>query len=524
MEREVSDLKKRILELALIFVLVVSVMPLAISPAEAADVTTSVTVTKLANDGTTILDQVTVTLAEMMAGSLELPIYGDGETHYYHQGPTFDLDNMWDSGIAPEPAPGETVNVDSRDYGAAKGNDVKDLCEMLTSGASPGDEIKIKASDGFSKTFDYEDVYTPEPEQGKLIVTWYTKDADGMPGEYYVDSGNYTTGMRLVFFAETTSPEGKYVFGDWDMHETLAESRWHYYYDGTLWPSSSGLSVKWVSDIIIYSSEEPPLTASWPLTLTGATTYAMDQAEFEDGVACHNATWVDETDTWIGIPLWRLVGWVDDDVQHGAGAFNDGFAAFGYDIQVIAFDGYSKTFASADVARNDNMIIANTLNGEELDSSYPLRLVGPDLTGGQKVGMIQEIKLIGLPSGDASSSINATANVIIDTIGIELDRESIDYGDVKPGESSAVETVGVTNIGTLDCDVKVEVNGADATAQSFYEQSLYIDGGIYDAEAVVASVLSEATENVDTQLQVPLSWAEGTGAQEATFIFWATAS
>jgi YHS domain-containing protein len=39
------------------------------------------------------------------------------------------------------------------------------------------------------------------------------------------------------------------------MHETLAQSRWSYYYDGkNYYPSSSQLSVKWVSDIIIYSS------------------------------------------------------------------------------------------------------------------------------------------------------------------------------------------------------------------------------------------------------------------------------
>jgi len=248
-------LKKKILELALIFVLVVSVMPLAISPVEAADVTTSVTVTKLANDGTTILDQVTVTVEEMMADSEELPVYGDGVTHYYFQGPSFDPDNMWDET--------ELVNVDSRDYGACMGNDVKDLCE-LAGGASAGDEIKIAAPDGFSKMFAYEDVYTPEPEQGKLIITWYTADtADGASG--YVTDGSYSTGMRLIFFAETLNPDGKHVFGTWDMHECLAEEYWHYYYDGTLWPSSSGLSVKWVSDIIIYSSEEPqPSPTSTP--------------------------------------------------------------------------------------------------------------------------------------------------------------------------------------------------------------------------------------------------------------------
>jgi hypothetical protein len=477
-------------------------------------VTTSVTVTKLANDGTTVLDQVTVAVEDMMT---ELPVYGDGETHYYFQGPTFDPDNLWD--------PGETVNVDSRDYGACKGTDVKDLCE-LAGGASAGDEIKIKAPDGFYKIFDYEDVYTPEPEQGKLIITWYTKDAaDGLSGERYVTDGSYNTGMRLVFFAETLNPDGKHVFGDWDMHETLTESRWHYYYDGTtMWPSSSGLSVKWVSDIIIYSSEEPTPPETWSLTLTGADTYAMDQSEFEDGVVCHGATWVDGTDTWSGIPLWRLVGWVDDDVQHGEGAFNDAMAAAGYDVMVIASDGYSKTFASADVARNDNMIVANTLNGEELPTErYPLRLVGPGLSGGQKVSMITEIQLLNLPRGAASASLNATANVSIETVGIELDRDSVDYGNVMPAESSAVETVGITNIGTLNCDVTLEVVGADATAQSFYAQSLYIDGSLYNIDATIASIPFAGSENVDTQLQVPLSWAE-MGAQDATFIFWATAS
>jgi hypothetical protein len=39
------------------------------------------------------------------------------------------------------------------------------------------------------------------------------------------------------------------------MHEYLPASRWHYYYDGDFWPSSSGLSVKWVRYINIYEPE-----------------------------------------------------------------------------------------------------------------------------------------------------------------------------------------------------------------------------------------------------------------------------
>jgi hypothetical protein len=520
-------MSKKIFGLIMGFALLFSIVPFTVSPAAAASVTTSITITKLANDNATVLDQVTVSLAQMMVGSTALPIYGDGVTHYYLQGPTFDLNNMWDSGIAPEPAPGETVNVDSRDYGAAKGNDVKDLIEMLSGpGASPGDIIQIKAVDGFYKYFDYQDVYTPEPEQGKMIVTWYTKDAaDGLTGERYVSDGSYNTGMRLVFFAETLNPDGKHVFGDWDMHETLAKSRWHYYYDGTtMWPSSSGLSVKWVSDIIIYSKEAPPTGDSWSLCLTGKDTYIMGQKEFETGAECHLATWTDGATVWTGIPLWRLVGYVDDDVQHGEGAFNDKYSAAGYDVKISASDGYSKTFASATVARNDNIIVANTMNNTELPSKYyPLRLVGPSLTSGQKVGMITEIQLLNLPRGDASASLNATANVSIETVGIELNRSKIDYGNVLPGKSSAVEAVGITNIGTLACDVTLEVKGSNYVAQSFYEQSLHVDGALYDVDAVIASIPFAGSKNVNTQLQVPSSWAE-LGKQDATFVFWATAS
>lgn len=48
-------------------------------------------------------------------------------------------------------------------------------------------------------------------------------------------------------------------------------------------------------------------------------------------------------------------------------------------------------------------------------------------------------------------------------------RDSVDYCDIAPGESSAIETIGIANAGTVDVDVSLEVEGVDATAQSFYE-------------------------------------------------------
>lgn len=280
-----------------------------VSPVQADGSTTSITVTKYDSDNVTVLAQETITWEEMRD---TLPVYGDGETHYYFQGPTFDdstFDLRWD--------PGETVNIDSRDYGASMGTDVKDLCDLV-GGASPGDVIKVKSFDGFHKRFDYEDIYIPEPEQGKLIVTWYTKDAqetgDGTVAE------DYSTGMRLIFFAETLNPEGKHVFGIWDMHETLAEPRWHYYYDGTKhWPSSSGLSVKWVSDIQIYTAPQvSEVTLTVSVNGKGTTTPA------EGVYSCVPGTVVDIT----AVPDsgWHFVNWsgnvLDPDSEETSVALN----------------------------------------------------------------------------------------------------------------------------------------------------------------------------------------------------------
>jgi hypothetical protein len=355
---------KKIVGPALCLAIVITLIPadaaLATSP------TTSITIIKYDTDRTTILDEQTVTWEWMKDN---LPVQGDGVTHYYHQGPSFDSENLWD--------PDETISVDSRDFGAVLGTDVKDLCNLVEGGASSGDTIKIKASDGFSKWFDYEDVYTPEPAQGKLAITWYTT-GNGEDG--YVP--DYASGMRLVFLAETVNAAGKHVFGNWDMHETLAESRWYYFYDGDYWPSSGGLSVKYVRYIEIYSSGRDAI---------------------------------------------------------------------------------------------------------------------------------------------ASDSLVATANVTLDSLGIALDIDSIDFGNIRPGQNSPVITIGITNTGASNCSVILEIQSENATAVSFYEQSLYVNDSLYNTDDIIASILAGYTEGVDTQLKVPLTWNKP-GEQRVTFVFWATAS
>lgn len=205
----------------------------------AAAATSEVHVVKYAPDGTTVLDERTVDFTWMEEN---LPVLGDGVTHYYHQGPTFNESDLWD--------PAEYQNVDTRDLGAVKGTAVSDLCDLV-GGMAPGDTLKVEAEDGFYKQFSYESVYEEDPRKGTMGIAWHVGEDSltGDPqGSGYVP--DYYDGMRLIFFADISSnPWGWHVFGNNDMKETLPENEWHFF--GGDWPSTSGLSVKHVSELAI---------------------------------------------------------------------------------------------------------------------------------------------------------------------------------------------------------------------------------------------------------------------------------
>jgi PKD repeat protein len=246
------------------------------SPVSAA--TTSIHIVRYANDGTTILNETTKTYQWLEAN---LPVLGDGTTHYYSQGPTFNDSDLWDNA--------EWQNVDTRDWGAVKGTDLKNICNLV-GGMSAGETIKIKASDGFSKTFPYEYVYTPNPRQGPMGITWYRADQGYVPG--------YTDGMRLVMFANAKTntygwnSSGWHVFGNADMRDCWGPGYW-YNYSG-IWPSSGGVSVKLVSDIIINSNQAPPVPPVASFTGTPLSGTAPLDVMFTDsstGTSITNRRW-----------------------------------------------------------------------------------------------------------------------------------------------------------------------------------------------------------------------------------------
>ena len=68
--------------------------------------------------------------------------------------------------------PAEDTNVDTKDMGAVKGTNLKDLCNLV-GGMSPGEEVKILAIDGWSDTYAYKNVYEYSSREGPLGICWY---------------------------------------------------------------------------------------------------------------------------------------------------------------------------------------------------------------------------------------------------------------------------------------------------------------------------------------------------------------
>ncbi|ABN07878.1 hypothetical protein Mlab_1717 [Methanocorpusculum labreanum Z] len=225
--------------------------------AVSAATTTSVEISRIAADGTTVLANETVTYEWIKEN---LPIAGDGITHYGHQGPVFEeasgyYGDPWD--------PQEIINTD--DAGALRGTSVLDLASLV--GEIPENStVKIIASDGFSQTFSSGYLISPTTEMGPLVLVW---EVNGVNVSAAGSSGDASDGMRVYFFAD----DG--VFGNYDMFQTMPEGDWYNY--STIYPSTRGLSVRSVDRIKIYTEETeynptPTVTPTITPTVTPTVT------------------------------------------------------------------------------------------------------------------------------------------------------------------------------------------------------------------------------------------------------------
>jgi len=230
--------------LAVALLLCVCALLYIASPALAAGATSSIHIVKYDSDGKTVLAEKTVDYQWM---EQNLQVYGDGKTHYYHQGPVFEGD-LWN--------PEEDANL--KDKGSVKGTAVKDLCDQV-GGMAAGDEVMLVSVDSWHTEFAYDNIYEPLEEQGTITLCWYNGE-DPDEGESfglgYPANNAYRTALQIVFMTEKANQEGKYVFGNTDMKIALPEEKYQHFFEGQ-YPSTSGLSGKWVSEVRIYSGGVP---------------------------------------------------------------------------------------------------------------------------------------------------------------------------------------------------------------------------------------------------------------------------
>jgi DMSO/TMAO reductase YedYZ molybdopterin-dependent catalytic subunit len=250
--------------------------------------------------------------------------------------------------------------------------------------------------------------------------------------------------------------------------------------------------VKWTQKIEVISSVKP-----WTLKLEGAITENMDQATFESGAAigCHGLKWTDDQNrAWEGIPLWYLVGRVDDPTEtHKGDAFSDALADKGYEVHLVGSDGTMQKLTSAQVKRNDGLIVAYKRDGSPLpENQWPLRLVGAGLTKDQMVGKLATIKIIfpaAATTAAATSSAPAGATVLTLTKGTQSKTYSLDelkaltatsgYGGTKNKAGVVVGAVPLKGVALTDLMSAVGGLGAKDslkfTAKDGYTKTLTAD-------------------------------------------------
>ena len=126
-----------------------------------------------------------------------------------------------------------------------------------------------------------------------------------------------------------------------------------------------------------------------------------------------------DTVTYKGVALKTLVGYFDDKNRN---TFNKVLAAKGYSVVVLGMDGYSATFASADIASLGNKVILANLAGDQplavptatLDKNgaaswkpgWPLKVISldPSVTGKMKPGGVVRLSIVPAVAPAAAAS------------------------------------------------------------------------------------------------------------------------
>jgi PKD repeat protein len=464
--------------------------------------TTSVQIIKYADDGTTILNQTAVDFQWMES---HLPVYGDGVTHYYHQGPVFN-DSIPDKWNPEENDPA----ILTKDYGAVKGTDLKDLCDLV-GGMEPGDDnVTLKASDGFSKAFAYSSVYNPPARAGPIVLTWYRAD------QGYVN-GSYSTGIRNVMFADTsTNPWGDHVFGLWDMHESYPEAFWYYYQPGL--PSTTGLSVQNIAYVIIYSSIPPPEIPSANFSANPLSGTVPLTVQFTDSSENDPTSWAwdfdgdGDVDSTAQSPAftYAVPGSYSVNLTVTNAAGSDSEVKTGY---INAFEDTNTTPVISFVPASASVLPGGSGEYQIVVDSLPKGLAGYDLVCTISNTSVAGMLSVSYPSWARLQNTTNYSAWSVRLSGVDTDRQ------IQPGAADVIlanvtlrgDMAGVTPI--VIRNVHMDADGGDATNSSTNNGQLIVQSQI-PASPVANFTGTPRSGNAplsvqftDTSAGSPTSWA-----------------
>jgi hypothetical protein len=144
------------------------------------------------------------------------------------------------------------------------------------------------------------------------------------------------------------------------------------------------LSVRMIQKIVASGEEFKEFT----LIMNGEMDSDIDRQTFESCASCHSTTvtYVDkksgEENSYTGVALWRLNAYSDDELyaphkqDTSIISYNEDAALEGYQVEIIAADGYSITLDSKELNFNQDVIIAMYKNDELLsEREWPLVIV-----------------------------------------------------------------------------------------------------------------------------------------------------
>ena len=253
-------------------------------------------------------------------------------------------------------------------------------------------DVTVTASDGYSKLLasqvvqgqgvvTYSDV-SPYPQTALpagVSLTAVIAYAYKAPGQTVDDASPWIDELappmgdgplRLWFALDDRTTPGYVVDGDW--------------------------IVKWVNKIAVTGTA----VQQWTVNVKGPKkTYKLTRENFESCFNCHKTTVKVGSHKYQGIPLFRLVGKVDDNKDtNNYGDFNAAKALKGYWIDFRNAKHKISISSKLIAGRSTKIILAWRLDGKDLaGANAPLWLIGPKLKSAQRVPGIKSITLRGVP-------------------------------------------------------------------------------------------------------------------------------